>query len=145
MLIRELMALDPICCSPETDVARVAKLMTDNECGAIAICDGTRVVGIVTDRDIVTRGVATGADPKTLPVADVMTRNLILVHDDDRVERAVHLMESRHIRRLPVIDEEEQIVGMISMTDMAEHLAERQAGELLREVSALPRRIRHSH
>lgn len=145
MLIRELMALDPIICSPDTNLTQIARLMTDNDCGAIAICSGERVVGIVTDRDLVTRAVAQGADMETTQASNVMTRNLIVVHDEDRVERAVHLMESRHVRRLPVIDEEEHLVGMVSLTDMAGHLSEGLAGELLREVSAVPRRVRMSH
>lgn len=145
MLVSEVMSPDPICCSSDTPVEDVARLMSENECGAIPVCRDGRIVGIVTDRDIVTRAFARGADPRTLPVSEVMTRNLVTVHDDDRVETAVQLMESRHVRRLPVI-REDLLVGLISITDLADRLSERTAGELLREVSEPPRRSRaHQH
>jgi CBS domain-containing protein len=145
MLVRELMSPDPIFCTPDTELARVAKLMTENDCGAIPVCTGSHVVGIVTDRDIVTRAFCQSGNPSTLAVSEVMTRNLVVVQADDRVERAVELMEDRHVRRLPVLEEELGLVGMISITDLADHLAERQAGELLREVSEMPRKARLSH
>lgn len=144
MLVSELMSLDPIYCSPRTPLADVARLMAENECGAIPVCEGRHVVGIVTDRDLVVRGVSRGADVNTMPVSEVMTRNLVIVQYDDKVERAVQLMESRHVRRLPVV-QEESLVGMISITDLADRLSERTAGELLREVSEAPRRWRMTH
>lgn len=141
MLIRELMTPDPVSCGPETPLRRVAQLMVENDCGVIPVCSEGKVVGIVTDRDIVTRGFTKTLDPTTLPVADVMTRDLIVVEADDRIERAVQLMEGEQVHRLPVIDDD-QLVGLISVTDLAEHLPERKAGELLREVSQTPRRAR---
>jgi CBS domain-containing protein len=141
MLICELMTPNPICCSPETPLRRVAQLMKENDFGALPVCREGHVVGVVTDRDLVTRGFVAQGDPSLLPVSEVMTRNLVLVNDDDRVERAVELMESRKVRRLPVT-RDGLLVGMISITDLADHLPERKAGELLREVSEMPRRAR---
>ncbi len=144
MLVNELMSSDPICCSPDTQLLTVARLMAENGCGAIPVCQDGHVVGIVTDRDIVTRGFRQGVNPQTLPVSEVMTRNLVTVHDDDKVEKAVQLMESRQVRRLPVT-QDGLLVGMISITDLAEQLSEHTAGELLREVSEMPRRARLAH
>ena len=141
MLICELMTPNPICCSPETPLRRVAQLMKETLFGALPVCREGHVVGVVTDRDLVTRGFVAQGDPSLLPVSEVMTRNLVLVNDDDRIERAVELMESRKVRRLPVT-REGLLVGMISITDLADHLPERKAGELLREVSETPRRVR---
>jgi CBS domain-containing protein len=141
MLIRELMTPDPVFCEPGTQLRRVAQLMVENDCGVIPVCDEGRVVGIVTDRDIVTRAFTKTLDPTTLPVSDVMTHELVLAHADDRIERAIQLMEGEQVHRLPVVDDD-VLVGMISVTDLADHLPERKAGELLREVSQSPRRAR---
>ena len=141
MLVKELMSPDPAFCTPQTTLHDVARLMVENDCGAIPVCDGQHVVGIVTDRDIVTRGLARDLDPNTVAVSEVMTRNLMIVHDDDPLERALQIMESEQVRRLPVV-QGPALVGVLSMTDLAEHLSERKAGELLREVSEPPRRKR---
>ena len=141
MRIRELMTPDPICCTPDTPLRSVARLMGENDCGAVPVCLGERLVGIVTDRDLATRGLAHAGDSGSLPVSEVMTRNLQVVHDDDSVERALQIMESERVRRLPVIDSDtDTLVGLVSITDFADHLPERMAGELLREVSERPKR-----
>lgn len=142
MMIKELMTTDPVSCDPKTNLRRLAQLMVENNCGAIPVCENRRIVGIVTDRDVVTRGFIKGVDPTSLPVSDVMTRNLVTVHEDDRVERALQLMEAEQVRRLPVVSPEGALLGMLSITDLADHLPERKAGELLREVSLTPRRAR---
>lgn len=141
MLVKELMSPQPVFCTPETSLHDVARLMKENDCGAIPVCEGQHVVGIVTDRDIVTRAVAGDADSQKLAASEVMTRNLMLVRDDDPIERALQIMESEQVRRLPVV-QGPVLVGVLSMTDLAEHLSERKAGELLREVSERPRRAR---
>lgn len=141
MLIRELMTPDPVFCEPGTPLRRVAQLMVENDCGVIPVCEEGRVVGIVTDRDIVTRAFTKTLDPTSLPVSDVMTHELVIAHADDRIERAIQLMEGEQVHRLPVVDDD-VLVGMISVTDLADHLPERKAGELLREVSQSPRRAR---
>jgi CBS domain-containing protein len=141
MLVKELMSPDPIYCAPQTTLHDLAVLMKENDCGAIPVCEGQHVVGIVTDRNLVTRGLARDADPQTLTASEVMTRNLMVVHDDDPLERALTIMESEQVRRLPVV-QGPVLVGLLSMTDLAEHLSERKAGELLREVSEKPRRAR---
>lgn len=141
MLVRELMTPDPVRVTPASPLRKVAQLMVENDCGALPVCERDHVIGIVTDRDIVTRGFLKGLDPTTLPVSDVMTRNLMTVQADDRIEHAIQIMESEQVRRLPVVDED-RLVGMLSITDLADHLPERKAGELLREVSEPPRRAR---
>ncbi len=141
MLVRELMSPDPVYCSPDTPVKIVAELMAKNECGAVPVCVGGRVVGIITDRDVVTRGFTMSAEPSFLPASAIMTHNLFTIDADDRVEHAVQIMESEQVRRLPVFDGED-LVGIISMTDLADHLPDRLAGELLREVSDRPRKPR---
>lgn len=145
MRVKELMSPDPIYCSPSSALREVARLMWKNDCGAIPVCDQEKVVGIVTDRDLVTRAMTHDGDPELRPVGEVMTRNLIVVNEDDRIEHALQLMESEQVRRLPVMDDDDHLVGMISITDLAEHLPDRVAGELLREVSEPPRRMRSAH
>lgn len=143
MLVREVMSPDPVFCTPDTPLRTVASLMAKNDLGVLPVCERGQVVGIITDRDVVTRGLAVAADPASLPAAAIMTHNLYMIEADDRVERAIQIMESEQVRRLPVV-EDSRLVGVLSITDLADRLPERMAGELLREVSDRPRRYSHT-
>jgi CBS domain-containing protein len=135
------MSPDPVVCAPDTPLREVAQMMARNDCGAVPVCVNGHVVGIVTDRDIVTRGFSREGNPAQTPASAVMTHNLYTIGADERLEHAIQIMESEQVRRLPVVDEDE-LVGMLSMTDLADHLPERMAGELLREISDRPRKPR---
>lgn len=138
MNAKDLMTPDPACCTRDTPVEEVARMMAKHDCGEIPVVerkDLKKVIGVVTDRDIVTRAVAEGKNPATLNVDAVMTSPAITVQeraDSDEVTRA---MESHQIRRVPVVDQDGALRGIIAQADVARHLPRTEAGELVRDVS----------
>jgi CBS domain-containing protein len=133
---RDVMTPDPACCSPHTTLDEVAKLMAQNDCGEIPIIDtADRIVGVVTDRDIVTRVVAEGKNPGAYTAETCMTDPVVTVRVDTPLEAVVAEMEKHQIRRIPVVDEREACVGIISQADVSWSGPPRQVAEMVREVS----------
>jgi len=120
-----------------------ASKMKTLDVGLIPVCDGEKLRGMLTDRDITVRGVAEGYDPSKTKVADIMSTDLAYCYEDDEIDAALNLMEKRQIRRLPVISRQKQLVGIVSLGDLAVHTGQKaRVGETLEEVSqpASPRR-----
>lgn len=109
--------------APSDSVVRAAQAMEELNVGVIPVCDGQKLVGMVTDRDIVVRGVAQEQDPKTLRLADVMSTNVRCARQDEDVDEVLHEMADSQIRRMPVIDERQQLVGIVSLGDIAAKVA----------------------
>ena len=105
--------------SPQDPVVAAAQAMDELNVGVIPVCEGEKVVGMVTDRDIVVRGVAQQADPKTMKLADVMSTNVRCVHEDDDIDDVLSQMADAQIRRLPVVDKNDKLVGIVSLGDIA--------------------------
>jgi CBS domain-containing protein len=143
MKIRELMTKQPTTVEPDATLGRVATLMKQEDCGSIPVVEGGRLVGIVTDRDIVVRGIAAGADPKTERVRKVMSSDPVTVGPDDDVMDAEKKMADRQIRRLPVV-EDGRLVGIVVTAQIARAGNERKVGETLKEISE-PTSGRGSH
>lgn len=104
---------------PDTKLSDIAKIMKEKDVGAIPVGENDRLVGMVTDRDIVVRGFANGRSPTSLTAGDVMTKPIVYCHDDEAIEDAIRLMEIRQIRRLPVINGKKRMVGMLSIGDIS--------------------------
>src|SRR5687768_8135055 len=105
MLVKEIMTDNPACCTAETNLQDVAKMMLDNDCGAIPVVEDNnhkRPIGVVTDRDITIRTVAVGENPLTMSAKSVMTKNVFTVTPETSVEDCVNLMEENQVRRIPV-------------------------------------------
>jgi CBS domain-containing protein len=117
-LISEVMTRDPVTTSSETPVVEVARVMRDRDIGPVVVVEADTVLGIVTDRDIVLRGVADGKDLGSLKVVEVCSGDVEAVSPDDTVERAVRRMQAADVRRLPVVDGQ-RVVGIVSMGDLA--------------------------
>jgi len=120
-----------------------ASKMKTLDVGLIPVCDGEKLRGMLTDRDITVRDVAEGYDPSKTKVADIMSTDLAYCYEDDEIDTALNLMEKRQIRRLPVISRQKQLVGIVSLGDLAVHTGKKaRVGETLGEVSqpASPRR-----
>ena len=133
---REIMTPSPQCCARETTLNEVASLMVEADCGEIPITDGAnRLVGVITDRDIVCRVVAKGRNPSATTAGDVMTEPVVCVNADSTLEDVVAVMEENQIRRVPVVDAGGCCCGIISQADVALCASEGQTGELVREVS----------
>lgn len=125
-------------CIGESDtVATAARRMQELEVGAMPICgDDNRLKGMLTDRDIVLKVVAAGLDPQHTPAAQLAEGKPVYVETDQSVDDALELMSEHQVRRLPVIDADKQLIGIISQGNVAARLENRQAGELVHSVSA---------
>lgn len=135
MKVKDLMSKNVASVSPETSIEEVARTMKEMNIGSVPVCESGRVVGIVTDRDIVIRELANGKNPAALRVGDVMTYDISTVSPDTDVHDAVKIMSDKQIRRLPVIDND-RLVGMIAIGDMAvRSKLEDDAGEALSDIS----------
>jgi len=117
MKVKDLMTNHVCCVSPEMTLENASKLMCGADVGVVPVCDSSGIIGIVTDRDIVTRGISKGYSP-TEAVSKVMSRNITSISPDADIQEATQLMSERQVRRLPVISGKE-IVGMLSVGDLA--------------------------
>ncbi|OMG59803.1 MULTISPECIES: CBS domain-containing protein [Brevundimonas] len=134
MKIRDVMSKDVQVARPEDTLQNVAGRMAAGDFGFIPVADGDRLIGALTDRDIVVRAVASGAGPEAR-VLDVLSRDALVVRADDDLKVALDLMSSRQIRRLPVVDRDGRLVGVVSLGDLSTRVKERYAGEALEEIS----------
>lgn len=135
MKVKDLMHRGATCVQPSTPVRVIAKRMRDGDVGAIAVKADGQLVGIVTDRDITCRALANGRDVAKLKAKDVMTKRVVSCSLNDDVKTAIGIMEARKIRRLPVMDSHEALVGMLSLGDISRKATRQMAGEVLRAVS----------
>jgi CBS domain-containing protein len=136
--VRDVMTANPICSTPEASVESVARLMSDTNCGEIPICKEGKVVGIVTDRDITCRTIARGLNPAETKAGDIMTLLPVTVFDDDPVRKAIDVMEEESIRRVPVVDANGTMIGILSQVDIARRASQRKAGHMLTQNRPLP-------
>ena len=139
MQVKEVMTANPACCAPGEPLLEVAKLMVDNDCGEIPVVENKESkipVGVVTDRDIVCRTVAKNKNPLELTAADCMSTSIVTVTPDTPVEECCHIMEERQIRRVPVVDANGALCGIVALADLAREAKSHVAGEVIREVSA---------
>lgn len=135
MKVHEIMTSHPRGVSPANTLVEAAGLMRQLDVGALPVCEGDRLMGMLTDRDLVVRGIADGLDPNAALVSEVMSGGIETVSADDEVERAVQMMEMHQIRRLPVLNRERKLVGMISLGDVATSSNPAFSGIALRDVS----------
>ena len=135
MKIREMMTKGTRYVSPDTPVIEAAGLMRVHDIGVVPVLENERVVGMLTDRDIVLQVVADGNDPRTTQVKDVMSTGSISAFDDQDVEEAVELMQKYQIRRLPVLSRDSKLVGIVSLGDIAVDVHAGLSGKALKEVS----------
>jgi CBS domain-containing protein len=122
--------------APEASISEAAQKMSHLDIGPLPVCEGERLVGMLTDRDIPVRAVAEGRDPETTQVREVMTPDVVYGFDDQEVQDAARLMKQYQIRRLPVLNRSQQLVGMVALGDLAVHAGTRPvAAEVLEQVS----------
>src|SRR5262245_3106501 len=118
MRVKELMTAQVKSCSEDADLAAAAKMMWDGDCGIVPVIDDDRhVIGVVTDRDICIAAATRAASPTGIRVRDVMTRDVSNCAQDDDVHQALEMLKHRRVRRLPVVDERDRLVGIISLND----------------------------
>jgi len=133
--VRDLMTPNPSTVRAGASVVEAAKLMRDHDIGDVVVIEDDRLCGILTDRDIVVRGLAQGADPATTKVGDICSRDLTTVTPTTSVAQAIQVMRGKAIRRLPVVEDGGRVVGIVSIGDLA---VERDRRSTLGEISAAP-------
>jgi CBS domain-containing protein len=135
MTIESIMTSGVRCVPPTSSLSEAARLMRELDVGSVPVCDQDRLAGMLTDRDIVLRAVAEGRDPDRTHVKEVMSEGIIYIYADQAVEDAAELMEYKQIRRLPVLNREKRLVGIVSLGDVAIHVPNELSGEALKVVS----------
>lgn len=134
--IAEVMTDRPRAVTPQTPVREAARLMDEEEVGSLPIVsDGARLVGIVTDRDIAIRTVGHGLDPEQTAVLDIASREVYALTPDDDLDDALETMARVQVRRVPIVVDEYQLVGMVSQADIARATKDKTAGEVVEAIS----------
>jgi CBS domain-containing protein len=137
--VREIMTKDPVCCTPQDSVREAAQLMKREDVGPVPVVKDLRtkkLVGIVTDRDLALKVLAEGLDPNNTRVEEIMTRSPVTCREDDDLESCLNGMEKSQIRRMPIVDREDRIVGIIAQADVATRGGEpEKTAELVEEIS----------
>ncbi|MBW3592910.1 MAG: CBS domain-containing protein [Actinobacteria bacterium] len=132
--IRDLMTENPTTCERSTTAVDAARVMASEDVGPVPVVEGGRLVGIVTDRDLVVRILAEGKDPSSTTIGEIASSDLVAVQPDDELEQAERLMAERQVRRLPVV-EGDRLVGIIAQADIARALDEERTGEVVQQIS----------
>lgn len=135
----EVMTKNPVCCLPNDSVAKAAELMKSEDIGSIPVIENEqtqKLVGIVTDRDLALKIVAEGLDAKSTKVETVMTHNVVTCRADDDLQKALDAMAEHQLRRIPVVDNDNKIVGIIAQADVATRVDQpEKTAEMVKEIS----------
>ena len=137
--IAEVMTKRPRAVTPQTSVREAARLMEEEDVGSLPVVDeGTRLVGIVTDRDVAVRVVGRGLDPEETHVDQVASKEVYVLTPDDDLDEALKVMAQAQVRRLPIVVRENELVGMIAQADIAHGAKEKNVGEVVEAISRSP-------
>ena len=136
MQIKDVMTRNVEVIRPDAPLQQAAEMMSRLNVGSLPVCDGERLLGMITDRDITVRATAVGGDPGSIAVREAMTPDVAYCYEDDDVAQAAIVMEERRIRRLPILSRDRRLVGIVSLGDLAvDAKYEDVAGEVTEEVS----------
>jgi CBS domain-containing protein len=133
--ITDLMTANPCTIDADRPVAYAAKMMKQEDVGLAPVVEGDRLVGTLTDRDIVTRVVAEGKDPQSVSVREVASTNLVTIDPQQDLSEALRLMASNQVRRLPVVEEDGRLVGVVAQADVARKGDDTKTGQVVQEIS----------
>jgi CBS domain-containing protein len=133
--IREIMTENPRTVEADRPVAEAARMMRDSDAGMIPIMAGQKLVGTVTDRDIVVRVIAEGRDPQSVTCREIASQDVVTIDPQQDLTDALRLMAEHQIRRLPVCEEDGRLVGVVAQADVARQGDERQVGETVEQIS----------
>ena len=133
--IRDLMTSNPTTIEPNKTVFDAAKLMRDEDAGLIPVVEGQKLIATITDRDITLRVVAEGKDAGSTNVRDVASTRLVTVDPDQSLDEALRLMARNQVRRLPVVEEDGKLVGIVAQADVARHTSDERTGEVVEQIS----------
>lgn len=136
MQVNQIMTPDVMVVPPDLSLREAARKMREYDVGVLPVGDNDRLIGMITDRDITVRAIAEGCSPDSTMVREAMTGDVIYCFDDDEVHEAAKVMEREQIRRLPVVNRDKRLVGIVSMGDLSTRTGDQElAGEIAREIS----------
>ena len=138
MKVKDLMSKKPACATPDMELSKVAKLMADHNVGSIPVVenkDSMRIVGMVTDRDIATRAVAEGKNPLQMRAQDIMSSPVVTVNEDDEAEEVARLMQQKMVRRVPVVDRQGNVCGIVAQADIALKTNDQTTADVVESIS----------
>ena len=133
--VQKLMTSNPCSIDSDKSVAYAAKMMRDEDVGIAPIVEGDRLVGVLTDRDVTVRVVAEGRDPEQVKVTEVASRELVTLDPQQELDEALRLMARHQVRRLPVVEEDGRLVGVVAQADVAKEADETRTGEVVEQIS----------
>lgn len=137
--VRDVMTTNPACVSERDSVLEVARIMRDQDTGVVPVVDGKKIIGMVTDRDIVVRAIADGKNINDVRVNEVMTKHVRSVNEDSSVDEVLDLMSSAQIRRVPVVNHSNELVGIVSIGDISTNTnKDGKVGKAVEQISEAP-------
>ncbi len=141
MKIKDIMSKDVQIVSPKDFLPEVARKMQNADCGSILVAEDDRLIGVITDRDLALRCVAEAHHPAKTTAEQVMTKEMLYCHDNDEMEKVALNMTKNKVRRLPVLDKDKRLVGIVSLGDLASHSTDHHylvCGKALGQICAVP-------
>lgn len=137
--IRDVMTANPECVTSKDSIQDVARIMKNQDTGVVPVVDGRKIIGLVTDRDIVVRGIAEGRSLTDLRVNEIMTKSVRTVREDADVDDVLRTMSNAEIRRVPVVNQNDELVGIVSIGDIATNTKQSgKIGQAMEEISEAP-------
>ena len=133
--VRELMTTNPRSLESGSSVIEAARIMRDEDAGIVPIVEGEKLIGTVTDRDIAIRVVAEGKSPESITVGEIASRELVTIDPEQELDEALRLMARHQVRRLPVVEEDGKLVGIVAQADVARNASDQQTGDLVEDIS----------
>ena len=133
--IREIMTSNPSTIEPQNSVVEAARIMKQEDAGVVPVTENGRLTGMVTDRDIAVRVVAEGKDPQSTTVREVASTDLVTVDPQQDLDEALRLMAQHQVRRLPVVEEDGRLVGVVAQADVARKGDDTKTGQVVQEIS----------
>ncbi len=138
MQVKDIMTVAPACCTSDTPLDEVARMMVEHHCGCIPVVrdqSSRHLIGVVTDRDIVCRSLAQGVNPLEISVEECMSQPPVTIRPEATVEACCNALERHLLRRLPVVDEQGNCIGIVAQADIARAASQARTGEVVRAVS----------
>ena len=136
--IRDVMTANPASVSEKDSIRDVAKIMAREDTGVVPVVSGKKIIGLITDRDIVVRLVAEGKDPGNARVTEAMTKSVRSVREDAGVNEVLELMSKAEIRRVPVVNQNDELVGIVSIGDISKTNQDNKVGQTVEKISQAP-------
>lgn len=133
--IREIMTSNPSTIEPDNSIVEAARIMKQEDAGVVPVTENGRLTGMVTDRDIAIRVVAEGKDPQSTTVREVASTDLVTVDPQQDLDEALRLMAQHQVRRLPVVEEDGRLVGVVAQADVAREGDDTKTGQVVQEIS----------